>query len=134
MMFGLGIQELMVIFLIILIFFGAEKIPQLAKSLGKGMMEFKKAQLDLKDELSKEDESFTPVAVSSENSANMEVGADALIYSICSSCHKPTVEGSLYCSQCGSKITQEIRCTLCQRQLLPDDKFCPNCGQPRTND
>jgi sec-independent protein translocase protein TatA len=42
-MFGLGVQELMIIFLIIIVLFGAKKIPEIAKGLGKGIREFKPA-------------------------------------------------------------------------------------------
>ncbi len=42
-MFGLGIQELLVIFFIIVLLFGAKKLPDLAAGLGKGIREFKKA-------------------------------------------------------------------------------------------
>jgi sec-independent protein translocase protein TatA len=42
-MFGLGVQELMIIFLIIIVLFGAKKIPEIAKGLGKGIREFKRA-------------------------------------------------------------------------------------------
>ncbi len=37
----IGIQELLILLLIILILFGAKKIPQLARGLGKGITEFK---------------------------------------------------------------------------------------------
>jgi sec-independent protein translocase protein TatA len=39
---GLGTQELVVILLILLILFGAAKIPEIARSLGKSIREFKK--------------------------------------------------------------------------------------------
>lgn len=42
-MFGLGIQELLVIFFIIILLFGAKKLPDLAAGLGKGIREFKRA-------------------------------------------------------------------------------------------
>lgn len=42
----LGMQELLVILLIVLVLFGAKKIPDLASGLGKGIKEFKKAQQD----------------------------------------------------------------------------------------
>lgn len=42
-MLGLGIQELLVIFFIIMLLFGAKKLPDLAAGLGKGIKEFKKA-------------------------------------------------------------------------------------------
>ncbi len=43
-MFGLGYQELMVILVIVLLLFGAQKLPELARGLGKSVSEFKKAQ------------------------------------------------------------------------------------------
>jgi sec-independent protein translocase protein TatA len=42
-MFGLGIQELIVIFLIVMVLFGAKKLPEIGKGLGKGIREFKRA-------------------------------------------------------------------------------------------
>ncbi len=44
----LGFQELFVIFLIALLVFGPRKLPELGKSLGKGLREFKRATEDLK--------------------------------------------------------------------------------------
>lgn len=39
----IGPQEIIILFLIVLIFFGGKKIPELMKGLGKGMKEFKNA-------------------------------------------------------------------------------------------
>ncbi len=44
---SLGIQEMLVIFVIALIIFGPKKLPELGKSLGKGIAEFKKASSEL---------------------------------------------------------------------------------------
>ena len=49
-MFGLGPMELVLIFLVILLVFGAKRIPEIAKGLGKGITEFKKAARDVTDE------------------------------------------------------------------------------------
>jgi sec-independent protein translocase protein TatA len=40
---GIGFTELLVIFLVVLILFGARRIPDIAQGLGKGIREFKKA-------------------------------------------------------------------------------------------
>ncbi len=50
-MFGnFGIGEFIIIFLIILVLFGAKKIPDLARGLGKSLQEFKKAVKDDEEE------------------------------------------------------------------------------------
>jgi len=41
-MFGLGYQELLIILVIVLILFGASRLPELARSLGSSVKEFKK--------------------------------------------------------------------------------------------
>ena len=48
---GPGVWEVLVIFLVIIIFFGAKKIPELARGLGLGLREFKKAKQEIKDEV-----------------------------------------------------------------------------------
>ena len=57
-MFGIGFQEMLLILVVVLIFFGPKRLPDLAKSLGKGLAEFKKASEDVKksiDEAMKEE-------------------------------------------------------------------------------
>ena len=54
-MFGnIGGSELFLILLVILVFFGAKKLPELAKGLGQGIREFRKAAKDVQDEVEKE--------------------------------------------------------------------------------
>jgi sec-independent protein translocase protein TatA len=45
---NLGMPEIIVIFILALIVFGPRKLPEIGKSLGKGLAEFKKASNDLK--------------------------------------------------------------------------------------
>ena len=49
-MFGIGTTELIIIMFIILLIFGAKKLPELAQGLGKGIREFKKASTEIQDE------------------------------------------------------------------------------------
>lgn len=52
-MFGIGGGEFIFIVLLILMFFGSDKIPELARNLGKGMAHLKNATNDLKSEIQK---------------------------------------------------------------------------------
>ena len=49
-MFGLGTQELVIILVIVLILFGANRLPDLARSLGSSVKEFKKGVTEVKGE------------------------------------------------------------------------------------
>ena len=49
---SLGPWEIVLIFLVVIILFGGAKIPEIARSLGKGLREFKKTTKDIQDEVS----------------------------------------------------------------------------------
>jgi sec-independent protein translocase protein TatA len=49
-MFGLGYQELLIILVIVLVLFGANRLPELARSLGSSVKEFKKGVHEAKAE------------------------------------------------------------------------------------
>jgi len=49
--FGLGLQELLLLGLLLFLLFGARKLPDLGRSLGKGLVEFKKGLKGMEDEI-----------------------------------------------------------------------------------
>jgi sec-independent protein translocase protein TatA len=48
---NLGTQELVLIFLVVLLFFGAKRMPELFRSFGKSIKEFKKASSDVQEDI-----------------------------------------------------------------------------------
>ncbi len=54
-MFGLGMQEILVIALIALLFFGGKKIPELMKGLGKGVKSFKEGMNEVTEKEEKKE-------------------------------------------------------------------------------
>ncbi|MDE6117645.1 MAG: twin-arginine translocase TatA/TatE family subunit [Duncaniella sp.] len=52
-LFNLGTGELIIIFVVILLLFGAKRIPELARSLGKGINSFKQGMNDVSAEMKK---------------------------------------------------------------------------------
>ena len=59
-MFGLGIQEVIIILVVALLIIGPKKLPDLARSLGKALREFKGATEDFKQSLEIEPHELTP--------------------------------------------------------------------------
>ena len=57
---GLGGGELVLVLVVILILFGAKRIHEFAKGLGKGISEFKKASREVTDEINREDTPQSP--------------------------------------------------------------------------
>ncbi len=56
-MFGsIGVPEILLILLVILVLFGARRLPEIGKGLGKGIREFKKASREITDEFTRDEE------------------------------------------------------------------------------
>jgi len=58
-MFGIGVPELIIIFIIALIVIGPQKLPDIAKALGKAFAEFKKATEEIKNSVKDDIEKTT---------------------------------------------------------------------------
>ncbi len=73
---SLGMQEIIVIFVLALIIFGPRKLPEIGKSIGKGLQEFKKASNDLKrtweEEVQLEKEKETMNSLLKDTSADIQ--------------------------------------------------------------
>ena len=52
-------QEIFIVMIVVLLLFGANKIPEIAKGLGKGMREFRKATDDIKKEITDQSREIT---------------------------------------------------------------------------
>ena len=87
-MFGLGAQELMVILVIVLVLFGGSKLPELAKSLGKSMKEFKKG-----------------VATDDDEPAKGASTATVTPARLCASCKGALEAAWSHCPACGAPVS-----------------------------
>jgi len=65
-MFGIGVQELAIIFVVALLIFGPKRLPEFARSLGKGLAEFRRASSDLRQSFSLD---MDPPDLSSRNTS-----------------------------------------------------------------
>ena len=61
-MFGMGHWEILIIFVVILLIFGAKRIPEMAQGLGKGIREFRTAMRDVQDEIEAPKQPAEPTA------------------------------------------------------------------------
>jgi len=90
-MFGLGAQELMLILVIVLVLFGGSKLPDLAKSLGKSMREFKKGIASEQED----EQASKPGPAASANPASESAR-------LCGSCKGALEAAWTHCPSCGA--------------------------------
>ena len=76
-MFGIGMPELLVIFVVALIVLGPKRLPDVAKALGKGLAEFRKATSELTDELRNAQSMIEREATDAERTARQRAAQKA---------------------------------------------------------
>lgn len=62
-MFGIGMQELIIILIIALIIFGPKKLPEMGKALGRAIKEFRRTSQELKEEMELENTHHQPLTI-----------------------------------------------------------------------
>ena len=67
-MFGMGHWEILIIFVVILLIFGAKRIPEMAQGLGKGIHEFRRAMRDVQEEIDVDSSSPPPSNIETSTS------------------------------------------------------------------
>jgi TatA/E family protein of Tat protein translocase len=95
-MFGIGFQEMLIILVVALIFFGPKRLPDLAKSLGKGIAEFKKASEEVRKgiEDAVKEESASPGSAPASTPASGTPPDDAPVETAPSTGAPATAEGA----------------------------------------
>lgn len=111
---NVGATELIIIVLIVLIFFGSKKIPELAAGLGKGMREFRKATREIQQD---QEEESVP-----------ELKAPKTEMMACIYCNSRVAKDARFCPSCGKSL-EAPRCPKCQRVNTLGAKFCVECGE-----
>jgi sec-independent protein translocase protein TatA len=116
---NLGATEIILIVLVIFVFFGAKKIPEMAKGFGQGIREFKKASREIQNE---NDDSSTAVgAIASASEA-----------SSCHYCRVQIQKDIKFCPACG-KSQEPPKCPKCNSSNEFGNKFCSACGELLAN-
>ena len=93
-MLGLGYQELLIILVIVLVLFGGNKLPELARSLGKSVKQFKEGIE------SEPVEDKTPKAVPEARATPPEVAR------ACAYCKAPLAADWSHCPRCGTAVAE----------------------------
>ena len=113
MLEDLSPAKILIVVLLIVVFFGAKKIPEIAQGFGKGIREFKKATRE-----TGEDEPGPAPAAAAPSGGTMS----------CCFCGSRIPRETKFCPTCGKSLASPT-CTKCNTVNAPGNKFCMSCGE-----
>ena len=108
---NLGAPELILILLVIVVFFGAKKIPEIAQGFGKGIREFRKASKDIQEDIAVEESK----AIAGRELSFLQFSGhrrrkilphmrEILVGLNCLKCNTLNPVGSKFCKECGNQL------------------------------
>jgi len=97
---NIGAPELLVVLLVVLIFFGPKKIPELAQGIGKGIREFRKATRGIQETVETE---IKNIGQESRSTETIWTGSGVDVKK-CPKCGTENSIGSNFCKECGAGL------------------------------
>jgi sec-independent protein translocase protein TatA len=111
---NLGAPEILLILLLVFIFFGAKKIPEIAQGMGKGIREFRKAAKEIQND---QDEEHVLTGPKTRDEAVL-----------CFNCKARVPINMKFCPSCGQSQESQ-KCPKCSTVNPSGTKFCSECGE-----
>ena len=107
--------KLLIIFFLFVVFFGAKKIPEMAKGLGSGMRDFRKATRDID-------------GPGDEENTSGGTPTPAVVTVPCYYCSAGVARDAKFCPACGKSL-EPGKCPRCGTLNQLGNKFCMDCGE-----
>ena len=110
MPFGLQPIHLIAVLVVALLIFGPSKLPELGRSVGRSITEFRKGAKEMSggflEEINQPVEPVSPTAAPMAASDTVASSNPVTPSNFCIHCGKPNPAGAVFCNQCGSKISE----------------------------
>jgi TatA/E family protein of Tat protein translocase len=115
MLEDLSPAKILIVVLLMVVFFGGKKIPELAQGLGKGIREFRKATRD-------------GFGADGEGTASSVSTVPEGVTKPCFYCSTPVDREAKFCPSCGQSLEPK-KCSRCTAVNPLGNKFCSDCGE-----